>query len=136
MTRHELIADLLMGAALADKHLDGRELDKVRSLLCEATGKKKLSAALEQRLASFKADALDVQARCDKLKLKTNDEKRKLLELIAAVHDSDDLWDLDEDAYLRQVATALRLPEEKWQDLAVQFISIEAIGEALLPEEK
>jgi uncharacterized tellurite resistance protein B-like protein len=133
MTRHELIADLLMGAAMADKHLDGRELDKVRALLCEAMRVKKLPTALDRRIQSFKANKLDVFATCDKLNLASDDEKRKLLELIVAVHDSDDLWDFDEDAYLRKVAAALRLAEDKWKDLAVQILSIESIGDALLP---
>lgn len=129
--RNEHIADLLMGAALADRQLDGREYEAVQSLMREAMKVKKLPAALEKRLKSFKPSKLDVVATVRKLALASDSEKRHLLELIVKVHESDELWDLDEDAYLRRVANALGLAEDKYADLTVQVISIESIGESL-----
>ncbi len=131
--RNELIADLLMGAALADKHLDGRELEAVKRLLTEAMGVDKLPTSLEHRLERFKANELDMFGSVAQLGLRTKKEKRTLLELVVAVHESDELWDFDEDAYLRKLAAALRVPEEDYADLTVEVLSVETIGKVLMP---
>lgn len=131
--RHGLVADLLMGAAHADQHLDGRELAKVEELLREATGKRALPAELDERLSSFDPEALDVKETVNALELDGADDKRHLLELICAVHDSDEVWDLDEDAYLRSVADAVGLGPSDYADLTVAELEIGDIGAALLP---
>lgn len=131
--RVELIADLLMGAAYADRHLEQRELEKVKKLLAELTGKSALSAQLEDRLSRFEPNKLDVRLTVDELDLKSDLEKRKLLELITAVHDADEIWDFDEDLYLRGVAAALGVPDADISDLTVGELQIDVIGEALLP---
>jgi tellurite resistance protein len=130
--RHETIADILMGAAHADQHLDGRELEKVRQLLVEATGGA-LSTELSSRLDTFEPAGFDVATAVASLGLTDEGDKRHLLELVAAVHDSDDVWDLDEDAYLRDVAQALGLATADFADLTVAELEIEDIGAALLP---
>lgn len=131
--RHALVADLLMGAAHADQHLDGRELQKVKDLLCKATSNVLLPKELEARLDAFSPEKLDVAATVAALRFEDEGDKRHLLELITAVHDSDDVWDLDEDAYLRQVASALGLEPDDYADLTVAELEIEDIGAALLP---
>jgi len=131
--RPELIADLLMGAAFADSHLDGSELVRVKQLLCELTGQTELPAALEERLKAFVPSTLNVAATIMALDLSSDTEKRKLLELVAAVHDADDLWDFDEDLYLRGVAAALGLAEDSFSDLTVAELQVDIIGDVLLP---
>lgn len=131
--RHLLIADLLMGAAHADRHLDGRELKKVQDLLCKATSNALLPQELQDRLDAFSPDDLDVAATVAALHFESDADKRHLLELITAVHDSDEVWDLDEDAYLRQVASALGLEADDYADLTVAELEIGDIGAALLP---
>ncbi len=131
--RHDLIADLLMGAALADKHLAGAELKTVKKLLANAMSTSSIPDWLEWRLEDFKPEHLDVAAAASKLGLKTNKEKRQLLELIVAVHESDDTWDLAEDAYLREVAQALDLAEEAYEDLTVADLELEILGKGLVP---
>ena len=56
-----------------------------------------------------------------------------MLEIIPNVHDSDELWDLDEDAYLRAVAAELGMAEDSYADLTVQELDIGEIGAVLLP---
>jgi uncharacterized tellurite resistance protein B-like protein len=131
--REELIADLLMGAAHADAQVDKVELDAVKKLLCQFTGSPSLSARLEQRVASFDPKRFDIRATVSKLHLKTDVEKRKLVELVAAVEQADDVIDLAEDAYLRRVADALGLPPAAYEDLTVDVIDIEEIRQSLLP---
>ncbi|MEZ4442133.1 MAG: TerB family tellurite resistance protein [Polyangiaceae bacterium] len=130
--RIDLIADILMGAAHADHHLDGRELDAVRELLRKASGGP-LTAKVSMRLDSFDPSTFDLGATVAALGLEDEGEKRHLVELVSTVHDSDDVWDLDEDAYLRELATALGLELEAIADLTVEELVIEDLGAILLP---
>ena len=129
-SRHELIADLLMGAALADRELDGRELDAVKQLLCKAMKRDALPLLLRKHIERFDAKRLDIGKTVAKLGPMTTAQKRNLLELIVAVHESDDLWDFDEDAYLRQVAQALELDESAYADLTMA-VSLESTADEL-----
>ncbi|MEM1033566.1 MAG: TerB family tellurite resistance protein [Myxococcota bacterium] len=130
----EAIADLLMGAAYADRYLDGREFDSVRQTLLKATGRGVLPADLEARLRRFDPQSHDPAAVAASMTSTLDPtEKRRVLELIAAVHDADEVWDLDEDAYLRRVAGALGLEPSDYGDLSVGEVSVEAWGEGLLP---
>jgi uncharacterized tellurite resistance protein B-like protein len=129
--QNELIADLLMGAALADKHLDGRELDAVKELLAEAMGVEQVPMAMLQRLDGFDADKFDLKKTAGALEL-DDAEKRNLLELVAAVHEADDAWDFDEDDYLKQLGLALGMAEEAFSDLTLQDLVIEDVGKKLL----
>jgi uncharacterized membrane protein YebE (DUF533 family) len=131
--RHLLVADLLMGAAYADWNLDGRELDAVRALLAQAMGRDAIPDWLEARLASFEPTRLDVVAVVRGLGLATDEERRYLLELIVAVHESDELWDFEEDDYLHKVAAALGMRRDAYADLSVDLVSVQRLGPTLLP---
>jgi uncharacterized tellurite resistance protein B-like protein len=131
--RVDLIADLLMGAAHADHAMDGQELGTVKALLCRFLSADALPEWLEWRIGDFDPEHFDVEACVQKLALATQDEKRKLLELCAAVHEADDTWDLDEDAYLRRVASALGLAESDYGDLTISELRIDRISRALIP---
>ncbi|MSP24607.1 MAG: hypothetical protein EXR75_05470 [Myxococcales bacterium] len=131
--RHEAILDLLMGAAFADKTLDGREVEKVKSLMCSAMRAKELPASLERRMARFDPKKFNLRQCVATLVLATDDEKRKVLEFIAAVHDADELLDMDEDAYLRHVAREMLLDESAVLGLTVDVLSIESLGPEVLP---
>ena len=131
--RVDLIADLLMGAAHADSSMDGQELATVKQLLCRFMNVSELPEWLEWRIGDFDPAHFSMQECIGKLGLATHDEKRTLLELVTAVHESDDTWDLDEDAYLRRVAKALGLAEEDYADLTISELSIDRISRALIP---
>ena len=132
-TREESITDLLMGAAHADGHLDGREMQRVRELLRVATNTAVLDAGLKARMRAFKPGALEIGAVVGQLGLTSAEEKRQLLELIAAVHEADDTWDFSEDEYLRAVARAMDVPASAYADLTMEDLHIEVIGASLLP---
>ena len=131
--RVDLIADLLMGAAHADRELDGKELETVKKLLQKVIKRSRLPDWLQWRVEDFKPAHLDIPEAVGKLGLKTDDEKHKLLEMIVAVHESDDTWDLDEDAYLRQVAAALGLEGDAYDDITVAELEIESIAKLVVP---
>lgn len=129
--RNALIADILMAAAYADEHLDGRERDAVGELLAKAMGVTKLPVSLQQRLLQFERRAFDLPATVASLSMEEKDDKRHLLELVTAVHDADEVWDLAEDAFLRSLAEALGVPPELYEDLTVGELHIEEAGEVL-----
>lgn len=130
--RDELIADLLMGAAAADRDLSGEEVATVRALLGRALGVAVLPPELEARIAAFNPAIFSVEHALGWLGLSTPMEKRYLLELIVAVRDADGVLDLEEDAYLRRVAGALAMPPEAYADLTLDVDEVPLAGAALL----
>lgn len=127
MKHHILtITDLLLGAAYADKRLEGQEKDKIRSLLAKLAGGKQFPAAVEARFREFSPAAFDAEAAGKKLAHLGND-RRKILEMIAAVTESDAEIDHAEDRYLRQVAEAMGLAEKEFRDLIVDFQEVDEL---------
>jgi uncharacterized tellurite resistance protein B-like protein len=130
-----MIADLLMGAAYADKELDGRELETVKALLAKVTGQQGLSPEMSNRLRSFNPNRFDAVATAKALELTDDRQKRYLIEMIAAVTEADDNLDLAENEYLETVAEAMALPRQTFTDLTLEILSVEnleAAGESLL----
>ncbi len=128
--RNELIADLLMGAAFADNRLDGREYAAVKKLLAEVVDAEELPADMEARLKAFNNKTFDPSEAAKSLMLTEDTEKRKLIELVAAVTEADEVLDFDEDAYLKQVAEALEMPKEAYADLSIEILSVENLQDA------
>lgn len=122
----ETITDMLLGAAYADKRLEGRETEKIRALLMKLVGSTRLPDEVEDRFKSFSPAAFDVDAAGKKLRMAGND-RRKVLEMVAAVTESDDEIDLAEDRYLRDLARAMGLHESKFRDLIVDFQEIDEL---------
>ena len=133
LERHVLIAQVLMGAAHADAEIHGREHETVTSLLELATGRKLLPLEIGEALRDFDPERFDLPGTIAALGLESDADKRHLLELVAAVHDADDVLDLAEDAYLRRVAELLGLPAGAYADLVVDEVRISWAGEALIP---
>lgn len=118
--RLPFIADLLLGAAYADGTLEGQEEEAVRALLKDLLGTA-LPAELEARVAGFNPAQFDL-ARCASVFANDDDaRKRKLLELVVSVHDSDEVLHSAEDDYLVAVAHALGLSRDVYGDLAMEF---------------
>jgi uncharacterized tellurite resistance protein B-like protein len=115
------ICDLLLGAAHADSHFHDQERDSVRDLLADLHGGGELPAEVEKRIAGFDASAFDLARSAALFRGDSADEKRRLLHLVAAIHDADEELDLAEDDYLRALGTALELPAEDLKGLALEF---------------
>ena len=114
------IADLLMGAANADQEVRSEEVAAVRGLLRELLEVDQLPPDLEARVTGFSAAKLDVARLAARFIGDPPAQKRKLLELVVAVRDADDVIDLDEDAYLRDLARALGVPHADIADLVLE----------------
>lgn len=118
----DTITDLMLGAAYADKRLEGRELDAIRSMVVKLLGSPALPQAQEDRIKSFNPAKHDAKAAAASLASLSTDHKRKVLELVATVTESDDELDLAEDAYLRKVADGLGLGDEELEGMTIEIL--------------
>jgi uncharacterized tellurite resistance protein B-like protein len=116
----ETITDLLLGAAYADKRLEGNEIETIRGLLCKLLGVESLPASQADQIANFRPAKFDAENAGASLR-DLGDDRRKVLEMIAAVHDADDEFDFDEDRYLQSVGRGLGLKPEQYADLTAQM---------------
>jgi uncharacterized tellurite resistance protein B-like protein len=120
--RIPIVADILMAAAHADDHLHGAERTEVRRLLRQVLSAETLPMDLDFRIDEFKAESFDLGEAAEAFAGDPPETKRRLLELVSAVHAADEEYDLAEDAFVRQLGAALGLPEETYRDLAVTVI--------------
>jgi uncharacterized tellurite resistance protein B-like protein len=118
----DTITDLLLGAAYADKRLEGGELKSISAMLCKLLGTDELPAAQHERITGFNPAKFDVKAAAGRLRFESAENKRKVLELVASVSESDDEIDMAEDAYLRKVAAGLGMSDADIKDLTIEVL--------------
>lgn len=123
----DTITDLMLGAAYADKRLEGQELQAIRSMVIKLLGVPALPQAQEDRIKSFNPARFDVGTAARSLGVLDGDHKRKVLELVATVTDSDDELDLAESTYLRKLAEGLGLPEEDLEGMTIEILEESAL---------
>lgn len=121
------ICDLLLGAAYADKEFKDREREEVREMLADLSGSK-LTSELEDRIANFDPGKFDLTQTAAAFKSDTEDERRRLLFLVAAINDADEEVDFAEDEYLRALAAALELPKSALEGMVID-IEVEELRE-------
>ena len=85
----DTITDLLLGAAYADKRLEGDELKSISAMLCKLLGTDALPAAQSERIQGFNPATFDVKAAAGRLRFESAENKRKVLELIASISESE-----------------------------------------------
>ena len=115
------IVDLLMGAAHADHELRAGETAAVRELVAELLGVERLPAEVEARIRGFDPAGFRLVEAAAAFRSDPASEQRRLVELVAAVHDADDEIDLAEDDYLRALARALGLADGAVADLQLEY---------------
>lgn len=103
------LCDLLLGAAFADQEFKDREREEVQGMLEDLSGGKLISE-LQAQIANFDPAAFDLAASAKHFVGDSEDDRRRVLFLVAAINDSDDEVDFAEDDYLRALAVALALP--------------------------
>ena len=89
-------------------------------------------AAVEARFKAFSPAAFSVEAAGKKL-AGLGADRHKVLEMVAAVTESDEEIDLAEDRYIRTAALAMGLSEAEFRDLVVDFNEIDEL-EGILGE--
>ncbi|HTE47394.1 MAG TPA: TerB family tellurite resistance protein [Gemmatimonadaceae bacterium] len=121
------ICDLLLGAAYADKEFKDREREEVREMLADLSGAK-LTTELEDQIKNFDPAKFDLTKTADAFKSDTEDERRRLLFLVAAINDADEEVDFAEDEYLRSLAKALDLPASALDGMIID-VEVEELRE-------
>jgi uncharacterized tellurite resistance protein B-like protein len=119
------ICDLLLGAAHADSQFTDRERVTVRELLSDLFGSDQLPSEVEARIDLFQPDKFAVDTAAEPFRTDSVDEKKKLLYLVAAVHEADEELDFAEDDYMRALGLALELPAEALKELVID-VEVEA----------
>lgn len=104
------LCDLLLGAAYADDDFKDRERDEVKEMLADLSGEK-LTKELEDQIAKFDPKKFNVAATAENFHADTEDDRKRVLFLVAAINEADDEIDFSEDEYLRALAKALNLPD-------------------------
>ena len=94
----------------------------MRKLLREILRTSNLPLDLDFHLDEFDPKTFDLTKAAAAFTDDPPELKRKLLDLLSAVHAVDEEFDLAEDAYLRKVGLAMGLPEERFRDLAAVII--------------
>lgn len=123
------VCDLLLGAAYADDEFKDREREEVREMLADLTGAK-LTGELEARIKDFDPKKFDVAKIAAEFRADSEDDRRKLLFLVAAVHEADEEIDFAEDDYLRSLCKALDLPATALSGMIVD-VEVEELKETL-----
>lgn len=117
----ETVTNLLLGAAYADKRLEGHEIQTIRGILTKIHGGDGVPGERETQIKQFNPAKFDASAAAVSLGGLSSDDKHKLLELISTVNESDEVLDLDEDAYLRRVASGMGMSDDEIKDLTLQI---------------
>jgi uncharacterized tellurite resistance protein B-like protein len=98
--RIEAVCDLLMGAAYADKELHEKEKQVVSDFLATLLPDGELTADLKKRIDEFAPDDFKLSSVLSNFSDDSVADRKKLLEIIAAVHAADEEHDFDEDDFL------------------------------------
>ena len=121
------LCDLLLGAAYADAEFKDKEQDEVRGMLEDMIGGE-LSVDLEKQIAEFDPKKFDLLKSAGAFAADSDEDRRKILFLVAAVNDADEEVDFSEDEYLRDLAGALFLPADALNGLTVD-VEVEELRE-------
>jgi len=114
------LCDLLMGAAYADDDFKDREREEVREMLADLSGSK-LAPELEDQIAKFDPKTFDLARTAGAFTADSEDDRRRVLFLVAAINDADEEVDFAEDEYLRKLAAALALPATALAGLTIDI---------------
>ncbi len=121
------LCDLLLGAAYADEQFKDMEREEVKGMLSDLTGGT-LPPEVEKQIAAFDPKKFDLLKTAGAFASDSEDDRRKILFLVAAVNDADEEVDFSEDEYLRDLAGALFLPADALKGLVVD-VEVEELRE-------
>ena len=118
------VAELLLGAANADGDFDGHEAETIGDILRSLVPGEALPNEVTSHLAQFDVDELDLNASATPLRALPEDARQAILKLIVQVVDADEIHDMAEDRYIKQVAEALNVDESHVDQFTVDIIEI------------
>jgi lipopolysaccharide/colanic/teichoic acid biosynthesis glycosyltransferase len=113
------LANVLLAAAHADGEICDRERRTVARLLTELSGGAGLPGWLQRHLEAFDPSTFDLQAATADLRKLPALQRRHVAELVRAVCDANNAFDLEEERFLVGLVLALSLAPEDVADLVV-----------------
>jgi uncharacterized tellurite resistance protein B-like protein len=114
------ICEILLAAAYADDFFHEKEGQVIGELLRKVMDDD-VPAEVKELIGSFDPKSFDLASRVAEFADDTEDDKYKLLEFIAAVHEADDEFDFAEDEFVREVASGLGFEGEKLARFTLEF---------------
>ncbi len=117
------LADVLLAAAHADGAMCERERRTVTQLLLEVAGTDTMPPWMAEHLAAFDPARFDLTAATDRLRQLPPMQRRHVAELVRAVCDANNAFDLEEERFLLGLVLALALSQEDVADLVVHAAS-------------
>ena len=121
------LCDLLLGAAFADQEFKDREREEVQGMLEDLSGGK-LTQEIQDQIAKFDAKAFDLAKTAANFVDDSEEDRKRLLFLVAAINDADEEVDFAEDEYLRQLSAALKLPSAALDGMTID-VEVEELRE-------
>lgn len=116
------LESVLLGAAYADGDLAREESEAIDLVVEALSGDEDLGFELFLHRSTFDPATFQLEQACAELDLKTPQERRFVLKLVARITDSDKVHDVDESAYIVQVARALGAAWQEYADLVVEVV--------------
>lgn len=113
------VADVLLAAAHADGQACAKELRTVRRLVSDLAALDAPPAWLEDRIRTFDPSRFDLLTTTERLRDVPAVQRRYVIELVRAVCDANNAFDLEEESFLIRLALALSLSQEDSADLVV-----------------
>ena len=121
------VAELLLGAANADGEFDGHEAETIGDILRSLVSGEALPSQVTSHLAQFDVDELDVETSAAPLLALSEESREAILHLVVKVVDADEVHDMAEDHYIKQVANALDVDDSHVDQFTVDIIEITEI---------
>ena len=121
------LCDLLLGAAYADDVFVNREREEVQGMLEDLAGGT-LPPELADRIALFDPKKFDLTKTAAAFVDDPEDDRKRVLFLVAAINEADDEIDFAEDDYLRALCKALKLPDAALTGMTID-VEIEDLRE-------
>lgn len=113
------LCELLLGAAYADEELQSQEKTEIRALLVELAGEQRVE--VEACIASFEPEKFELSSVVGVFEKDPEEDRRRLLRLVATVIEADDEIDFRENEYMRALASGLGLPPSALDGLVVDI---------------
>jgi uncharacterized tellurite resistance protein B-like protein len=115
--RIELLADIFMAAAYADRKFHVQERDYIREVLRDLLCSGTLPEAVAQHVDDFAPDRFDLLGAARDFTRDPPMSRRRLLELCTYVTLADGQQNIDEIAFLRALGEALGCAADEYEDL-------------------
>ncbi len=126
------VADVLLAGANADGEVCDREKRTIARILTQLSGADRLPRWLEQHVEAFDPGSFDLGASAERLRQIPLVQRRHVAELVRAVCDANNEFDLEEERFLVGLVLAIALAQEDVADLVVQAAEgIDGIGKRI-----